>query len=123
MAGVDVRASLETCLHQRFADLRKWRQLFTAVFPEVLADAELREAQLAQATPAFEAAAAELARRMGTGELLERDPAVTARVAAATIIGLLVLDVMGDPVVCARWDDLAAFLTGLWFDGLGSQGR
>lgn len=123
MAGVDVRTLLDTYLHRRFADLREWRQLFTAVFPEVLADAELREAQIAQAAPAFEAAADELARRMGAGEMPPRDPAVTARVAAATILGLLVLDVMGDPVVRARWDDLPAFLAGLWFDGLGSEGR
>lgn len=123
MAGVDVRTGLDTYLHRRFADLREWRQLFTAVFPEVLADAELREAQIAQATPAFGAAADELARRMEAGELRPRDPAITARVAAATIIGLLVLDVMGDPVVHARWDDLPAFLAALWFDGLGSEGR
>jgi len=58
---------------------------------------------------------------MGAGELRAR-PAVTARVATATIIGLLVLDVMGDPVVSARRDDLPAFLAGLWFDGLGSEG-
>lgn len=123
LAGMDVRALLDAYLHRRFADLREWRQLFTAVFPEVLADAELREAQMAQAAPAFEAASRELARRMEAGELPPRDPAVTARVAAATVIGLLVLDVMGDPVVRARWDDLPAFLAGLWFDGLGAEGR
>ena len=123
MAGVDARAFLDAYLHRRFAELREWRELFTAVFPEVLADTELREAQIAQAEPAFEAAAAELARRMEAGELPPRDPAVTARVAAATIIGLLVLDVMGDPVVHARWDDLPGFLAGLWFGGLGSEGR
>jgi len=123
MAGVDARDFLDAYLHRRFADLREWRQLFTAVFPEVLADAELREAQAAQAAPAFEAAAGELARRMDAGELQPRDPAITARVAAATVIGLLVLDVMGDPVVRARWDDLPAFLAALWFDGLGSEGR
>ena len=123
MAGADARTLLDAYLHQRFADLREWRQLFTAVFPEVLADAELREDQVAQAAPAFDAVADELARRMAAGQLAPRDPAVTARVAAATIVGLLVLDVMGDPVVRARWDDLPAFLAGLWFDGLGSGGR
>lgn len=123
MAGVDARTLLDTYLHRRFADLGEWRQLFMAVFPEVMADAELREAQIAQAMPAFEAAADELARRMGAGELARRDPAVAARVMAAAVIGLLVFDAMGDPVVRARWDDLPAFLAGLWFDGLGPERR
>ena len=123
MAGVDARTSIDAYLRRRFADLGEWRQLFAAVFPEVLADADLRAAQIAQATPAFEAAEAELARRMEAGELPRRDPALATRVVAGTIIGLLVFDVMGDPVVRARWEDLPAFLAGLWFDGLGSEGR
>ena len=123
MAGVDARTFLDAYLRRRFADLGEWRQLFAAVIPEVLADADLRAAQIEQATPAFEAAEAELARRMEAGELPRRDPALATRVVAGTIIGLLVFDVMGDPVVRARWEDLPAFLAGLWFDGLGSEGR
>jgi len=123
MAGVDARTFIDAYLRRRFADLGEWRQLFAAVIPEVLADAGLRAAQIAQATPAFEAAEAELARRMEAGELPRRDPALATRVVASTIIGLLVFDVMGDPVVRARWEDLPAFLAGLWFDGLGSEGR
>src|SRR5437660_1458988 len=123
MAGVDARTFIDAYLRRRFADLGEWRQLFAAVIPEVLADAGLRAAQIAQATPAFEAAEAELARRMEAGELPRRDPALATRVVASTIIGLLGFDVMGDPVVRARWEDLPAFLAGLWFDGLGSEGR
>src|SRR5262245_26790594 len=39
LAGSGARDVLSTYLRQRFGDLREWRQLFTAVFPEVLADA------------------------------------------------------------------------------------
>jgi len=123
LAGEDVRVSLDTYLHQRFEDLREWRQLFAAVFPEVLADPGLRAAQAAQAAPAFQAAEAELARRMDAGELPQLDTALLARAAAATVLGILVLDVLGDPVVNARWGELPAFLAQLWFDGLRSQGR
>ena len=122
LAGADARAFLSAYLKVRFRQLREWRQLFTAVFPEVLADAGLRSAQVAQTAPAFEAAEAELARRADAGELPPLDPVRLARVAAATVIGLLVLDVMGDPVVDARWGDLPGFLAGLWFDGLGPKG-
>jgi AcrR family transcriptional regulator len=123
LAGADARASLSAHLHQRFGDLREWRHLFAAVFPEVLADAGLRAAQTAQVAPAFEAAEAELARRAEAGELRALDPAVLARVAAATVLGLLVLDVLGDPVVDARWEELPGFLASLWFDGLRSEER
>jgi AcrR family transcriptional regulator len=123
LAGADARGFASAYLAQRFRQLRGWRQLFTAVFPEVIADPGLRSAQMELAAPAFEAAAAELARRSAAGEIPPLDPVLLSRVAAATVLGLLVLDVMGDPVVDARWDDLPGFLAGLWFDGLRQQGR
>jgi len=123
LAGEDARASLDSYLRRRFEDLRDWRQLFAAVFPEVLADPGLRAAQTAQTAPAFEAVEAELARRMQVGELPPLDPALLARAAAATVLGLLVLDVLGDPVVNTRWGELPAFLARLWFEGLRSEGR
>jgi AcrR family transcriptional regulator len=123
LAGADARAFVSAYLDSRFRQLREWRQLFTAVFPEVLADPALRSAQAAQAAPAFEAAEAELARRSAAGDLPPLDPALLSRVAAATVVGLLVLDVLGDPVVDARWDELPGFLARLWFDGLRPEGR
>jgi AcrR family transcriptional regulator len=122
LAGADARAFLDSYLHRRFEDLRDWRQLFAAVFPEVLADPGLRAAQAAQTAPAFEAAEAELARRIEAGELPPLDPALLARAAAATVLGLLVLDVLGDPVVDTRWAELPAFLAHLLFDGLRTEG-
>jgi AcrR family transcriptional regulator len=123
LAGAEARAFLDTYLHKRFDDLREWRQLFAAVFPEVLADPALRAAQAAQTAPAFQAAEAELARRMEAGDLPRLDPALLARAAAATVVGLLVLDVLGDHVVRARWEELPAFLADLWFDGLRAEVR
>jgi AcrR family transcriptional regulator len=122
-AGADARVFLGAYLEQRFRQVREWRQLFAAVFPEVLADPVLRSAQAAQTAPAFQAAEAELARRAAAGELPPLDPQLLSRVAAATVVGLLVLDVLGDPVVDARWDDLPGFLADLWFDGLRPEGR
>jgi AcrR family transcriptional regulator len=122
-AGADARGFATAYLEQRFRQLRGWRQLFAAVFPEVLADPGLRSAQAAQTAPAFQAIEAELARRAAAGELPPLDPQLLSRVAAATVLGLLVLDVLGDPVVDGRWDDLPGFLAGLWFDGLRPEGR
>ena len=123
LAGMDARASMDAYLHRRFDDLRDWRQLFAAVFPEVMATPDLRSAQTAQTAPAFRAAEADLTRRMEAGELRALDPALVARAEAATVLGFLVLDALGDPLVDARWSDLPAFLLDLWFEGLGSEGR
>lgn len=123
LAGMDVRASVDSYLHRRFKDLREWRQLFAAVFPEVLADPKLRASQAAQFGPAFEAAESELARRMEAGELRALDPVLLARVEAATVLGLLLLDVLGDFAVDRNWAALPAFLTDLWFEGLSPDGR
>src|SRR2546423_4599803 len=98
LAGADARAFLSAYLRQRFGDLREWRQLFTAVFPEVLADARLRAAQRAQVAPAFEAAEAELARRVEAGELRPLDPAGLAKGAAAPDPRVLGLSGPGDSV-------------------------
>jgi AcrR family transcriptional regulator len=123
LAGVDARTALGTYLARRFGDLREWRKLVAAVLPEVLADSDLRAAQAAQTVPAFEAAEAELARRIESGELPPLDPALLARALAATVLGLLVLDMLGDPVVDAKWDELPAFLTDLWLEDRGSRRR
>lgn len=123
LAGMDARAAMESYLRRRLEDLRAWRELFMAVFPEVLADPGLRGAQAAQTVPAFEAAEAELARRMERGELRALDPALLARAEAATALGLLVLDILGDRVVDNRWGELPSLLTSLWFEGLRPEGR
>lgn len=123
LAGMDARASMESYLRRRLEDLRAWRELFMAVFPEVLADPGLRGAQAAQTVPAFQAAEAELARRMESGELRALDPALLARAEAATALGLLVLDILGDRVVDNRWGELPSLLTSLWFEGLRPEGR
>lgn len=123
LAGMDARAAMESYLRRRLEDLRAWRELFMAVFPEVLADPGLRGAQAAQTVPAFEAAEAELARRMESGELRALDPALLARAEAATALGLLVLDILGDRVVDNRWGELPSLLTSLWFEGLRPEGR
>jgi len=118
LAGMDARASMDSYLHRRFNDLRDWRELFVAVFPEVLANPSLRAAQTTQSAPAFEAAEAEYARRLEAREVRAVDPVLLARAEAATVLGLLVLHVLGDPVVDARWEELPAFLADLWFEGL-----
>jgi AcrR family transcriptional regulator len=116
-AGMDLREFSRTYMARRLAQVRETRRLFTAVLPELLADADLREAFAERVAEAYEAADAELARRARAGELGDLDPELLVRVAAATGLGLLMLAILEEPVLARRWDELPEFLTGLWFKG------
>jgi TetR/AcrR family fatty acid metabolism transcriptional regulator len=117
-AGMDLREFSRTYMARRFEQIRDTRRLFTAVLPELLADADLREAFADRVAEAYEAADAELARRARAGELGDLDPELLVRVAAATGLGLLMLAILEEPVLARRWDEVPEFLTRLWFDGL-----
>jgi TetR/AcrR family fatty acid metabolism transcriptional regulator len=118
MAGMELRDFASTLLESRFGEIRELRQTFAAVLPEILADAELREAYTARVAPAYEAADAELSRRAEAGELGSFDPQLLVRVAAATGLGLLLLAILEEPVVTGQWDELPGVLSRLWFDGV-----
>ena len=117
LADVDIRTFTETYLRRRMRDLRGVREVFAAVFPEILADPGLRAAFRERLAPAYRAADQELARRRRAGEPGSTDPELLARVTSASVLGLLLLDLLGEPVVRERWDELPAFLTALLFDG------
>jgi AcrR family transcriptional regulator len=116
MAGMELRDFATTLMEHRFGEIRELRQVFAAVLPEILADAELREAYAARVAPAYEAADTELTRRAEAGELGSFDPRLLVRVAAATGLGLLLLAILEEPVVTGRWEELPGFLSRLWFD-------
>jgi TetR/AcrR family fatty acid metabolism transcriptional regulator len=116
LATKDLREFSRTYMGRRFAQIRELRHLFTAVLPEILADAELREGFAERVAEAYEAADAELSRRARAGELGDLDPRLLTRVAAATGLGLLLLAILEEPVLADRWDELPDFLTRLWFD-------
>jgi AcrR family transcriptional regulator len=118
LAGLDLRGMSAAYLAERFERIREARGLLTAVLPEILADAELREGFAERVADAYAAADAELGRRALLGELGSLDATLLTRVAAATGIGLLLLAILEEPVVTGRWDELPEFLTRLWFDGL-----
>jgi TetR/AcrR family fatty acid metabolism transcriptional regulator len=118
LATADARTFADVYLRRRWRDIRSRREVFAAVFPEVLADPALREALRARLALAYAAADAELERRGRSGGLGSSDPVLLARVTSATVLGLMLLDVLGEGVVRERWDELPVFLTSLWFDGL-----
>jgi AcrR family transcriptional regulator len=122
LANLSLRDFSSTYLAQRFGQIRETRHLFTAVLPEILADAELREGFSERVAEAYSAADAELARRARDGELGDLDPQLMTRVAAATGLGLLLLTILEDPVLAERWQELPEFLTRLWFDAPPRRG-
>ena len=53
----------------------------------------------------------------------EIDVVLTVRTIAGSVLGLLVLQLLGDEEIAARWQDLPEILTALFFDGIFARGR
>jgi AcrR family transcriptional regulator len=95
-------------------------QVVQAILPEVLANAELRTLYLKQVIePTFALGEAYYSGRMATGEITSHDVPLRVRTVAATVLGLLVLAMLGDTETQSRWHELPEVLAGVLFDGIG----
>ncbi len=96
--------------------------LFRAVLPELLANPELRTRYydeviaptMALGEGAFEALAAE-------GRMRELDASLTTRMLAGSLLGLMVLQLLGDQTLAARWREIPDALADLLLPGLSPE--
>lgn len=110
-AGGDLRSFLEAYARQRLTVLADQLAIFQVVLSEVLVDAELRAVYLNTIiAPTFALAEERFARMAEAGIIQSHDIALSLRVSAATTLGLVLLRLLGDAQVTARWDDLPALL-------------
>lgn len=97
---------------ERMRELDAGYELFKALLPETIANAELGQALTEQIyAPAFAVAETYLAQLMADGALPAGDPRVTARLFASPLLGLLLLRLLGDTHVADHWDAYADALT------------
>jgi TetR/AcrR family fatty acid metabolism transcriptional regulator len=95
-------------------------ELFRAVLPELLANPELRARYydevigptMALGEGAFRGLAA-------SGAVRDLDLPLTARVVAGSVLGLMVLQLLGDETLAARWQDVPDAIADLLLPGLG----
>jgi AcrR family transcriptional regulator len=125
-AGADLEPFLRAYLRHRLAVFeRVGFDAFHVLTAELLVNTELREAYQRQVLgPTFAIAEAAVREWTERGAGRERgaapacDAALTARVLAGMVLGVLMLRLLGDPVLATRWDELPEVLTGAIVHGL-----
>ncbi len=115
----DVRSFFRAYLQQRIALLWPNAEVFRAVLPEMLVNAELRDLYYQQVlAPTFAVGERFVQAQSGHERLRSIDIPLTLRAIASTVLGLLLLQLLGDQEVAERWEELPEVLTTLIFDGL-----
>ncbi len=119
----DVRAFFKAYVHQRISLIWPNAKVFRAVLPEMLVNAELRDLYYQQVlVPTFRVAEHYFLAQMEEGQLRKVDVPLAVRAIAATVFGLLMIQLLGDELIAARWEELPEVLTTLMFDGLKPAG-
>jgi AcrR family transcriptional regulator len=118
----DLRAFFKAYLHQRMSVLWPNAEVVQAVLPEMLVNAELREQYYQQVlVPTFRIGEHFFQMQREEGHLRQIDLPLAVRAIGGMLLGLLVIQLLGDEVIATRWQELPDVLTTLLFDGLQPQ--
>jgi len=116
----DIHQWLQSYIQQRLESLTPAAyQVFRVLFSEVLVNTELRDRYFAEIIqPTFDTATNSYEQWVANGTIKPLDPALTMRVFAASVIGLVLLRLMGDTELQTRWNELPAVITEILLKGL-----
>lgn len=119
----DVRAFFKAYVRQRISLIWPNAEVFRAVLPEMLVNAELRDLYYQQVlVPTFRVAEHYFLAQMEEGQLRKVDAPLAVHAIAGTVFGLLMIQLLGDELIAARWEELPEVLTMLMFNGLKPAG-
>ncbi|NOZ29176.1 MAG: TetR/AcrR family transcriptional regulator [Chloroflexi bacterium] len=115
---------LREVLRRRFALFRRNVDVVRAVLPELLAQEELRHAFLQRVIQVTkEALQPYIERQIALGKLRPADPEKMTLVLQGLFLGLMVMDLSGEPVITQGDPDLPDQLADLLVHGLGAGGE
>jgi AcrR family transcriptional regulator len=118
----DAREFLYSMLSQRQEFVKQDGAMLQSVFSEILVDPDLRPQYNQELVlPNFELLEAHLHARRDLGQIRDMDLPLAARIVVALTTGLFFLEVLGDPLVKDRWDDLSRLITNIFFDGVAPR--
>jgi AcrR family transcriptional regulator len=110
----DLKAFFRAYLRQRMALLWPNAEVFRAVLPELLVNGELRKRYYEQVLAPTIAVGEQFSQ--GQSEQLQVNIPLTVRAIAGTLLGLLLLQLLGDQEIAEQWEELPNVLTTLFFD-------
>ena len=113
----------EAYLRHRMALIWENREIFRVVMSEMLVNAELRERYMREIVePTMQIGEENLRAGVEQGRVRPTDAPLAMRVVAGSVLGLLVLGLLGDEELGARWDEAEGVLSGLLLHGLVDAG-
>jgi AcrR family transcriptional regulator len=119
--ATDFRSFLEQYLRRRMSLIWENREVFRVVLSEMLVNVELRDRYLRQVVdPTMRIAEENFRSRMEQGEVRETDAPLAMRSMAGSVLGVLVLGLLGDEEIYSRSDEVPDILAGLLIHGLGA---
>ncbi len=110
----DLKAFFRAYLQQRMALLWPNVEVFRAVLPELLVNGELRKRYYEQVLAPTIAVGEQFFQAQS--EQLQINIPLTVRAIAGTLLGLLLLQLLGDQETAEQWEELPNVLTTLFFD-------
>ncbi len=115
----DLRAQFTGYMRQRLAVMESNLQTFRAILPEILADEPLRTLYRTQIIePTFALAEPFVEQWVAQGAIRSIPAPFLLRTLASTVLGLLVLRMLGDRTVEEQWQQLPELLSDLLFFGM-----
>ena len=116
---MDLRMFMRHYIEQRLTVMIRDLDVFQVILSEVLVNPELRDVYVQQiVAPTFALAEIHFTRLAEAGKISAANIALKLRVVSATFLGLLMLRVMNDPQLDAKWDELPDLMTSMILDGL-----
>jgi len=110
----DLKVFFRAYLQQRMALLWPNAEVFRAVLPELLVNGELRKRYYEQVLAPTIAVGEQFFQAQS--EQLQINIPLTVRAIAGTLLGLLLLQLLGDQETAEQWEELPNVLTTLFFD-------
>ena len=115
----DVRSFFTSYLRHRLSVVWPNQELVRAVLPELIANPELRDRYYQEViAPTMQLGEQFIQAQIDQRQMRPVDASLAARTLTGSILGLLLLQLLGDRTLEERWEALPEVLATLFFDGL-----
>jgi AcrR family transcriptional regulator len=117
----DVRAFFVAAFQHRLGRIVEVEEMLQAILPQVFFQPDLRQQFHRQYVQRIATILEQYVQaQVALGRLHVANVPLTVRALQAMFIGLLVMRILGDDVLCQEWDQVPELLAGLVFDGLST---
>ena len=121
--ATDFGGFFEAYLRHRMDLIWENREIFRVVMSEMLVNAGLRERYMREVVePTMRIGEENFQERVGQGKVRASDASLAMRVVAGSVLGLLVLGLLGEKEVASKWDEASSVLGELLLHGLENMG-